>query len=62
MTGCDKNSVHLPQTSGFDQWTSRSSTLLVLWTSKSSENTFKQKGAFNMFQGHVKYTARFLQA
>ena len=50
MTGCNKNDVHMPQTSGFDQWTSRLSTLLVLWIGKSSENKFKQKGAFNMFQ------------
>ena len=29
------------EASGFDQWTSRSSTLPVLWISKSSENKFK---------------------
>ena len=31
-----------------DQWTSRSSTLVILWTSKISKNILK--GAFNMFQ------------
>ena len=33
-----KRRVHLPQTSGFGQWTSGLSILLVLWTSESSEN------------------------
>ena len=33
--GCDKDGVHLPQTSGFSQWTSGLSILLVLWTSES---------------------------
>ena len=32
--GCDKDGVHLPQTSGFGQWTSGLSILLVLWTSE----------------------------
>ena len=35
-----QNGDHLHRASGFDQWTSRSSTLLVLWTSKSSGNNF----------------------
>ena len=33
--GCDNDGVHLPQTSGFSQWTSGLSILLVLWTSES---------------------------
>ena len=36
--GCDKDGVHLPQTSSFGQWTSGLSILLVLWTSESSGN------------------------
>ena len=34
LTGFDKNGVHLPQASSFDQWTNKSSTLFVLGTSK----------------------------
>lgn len=37
-TGCDKDGVHLPQTSSFGQWTSGLSIVLVLWTSESSGN------------------------
>ena len=36
-SGCEKDGVHLPQTSGFCQWTSGLSILFVLWTSESSE-------------------------
>ena len=36
-SGCEKDGVHLPQTSGFGQWTIGLSILLVLWTSESSE-------------------------
>ena len=46
MPGCDKDGVHLPQTSGFGQWTSGLSILLVLWTSESSENNVKKIKVF----------------
>ena len=33
--GCDKEGVHLPQTSGISQWIRGLSILFVLWTSES---------------------------
>ena len=51
LSGYDKNGVHLPQISGFNQWMwiSRSSTLLVLWTSKFSEKNLNKKVLLTCF-------------
>ena len=56
---CDKDSVHLPQTSGFGQWTSGLLILLVLWTSGSSENNLKNQGVLNVSAENKIYSQVF---
>ena len=58
-SGCDKDGVHLPQTSGFGQWTSGLLILLVLWTSESSENNVKKSRCFKCFSGKLAFSQVF---